>query len=126
MRGASGMKKDSLDRTAVLVLVVLCASWGLQQVTVKVANEGVSPIWQAGVRSIGAAVLLLAWMAVRRQPLMERDGTLRYGIVAGLLFAVVLPLGSVATGERGVVHMTPLIRSKRDFHIVGHRGEITP
>lgn len=82
------MKKDSLDRTAALVLVVLCASWGLQQVTVKVANEGVSPIWQAGVRSIGAAVLLLAWMAVRRQPLMEKDGTLRYGIVAGLLFAV--------------------------------------
>jgi drug/metabolite transporter (DMT)-like permease len=82
------MKKDTLDRTAVLVLVVLCASWGLQQVTVKVANEGVSPIWQAGVRSIGAAILLLAWMAVRRQPLMERDGTLRYGIVAGLLFAV--------------------------------------
>ena len=82
------MKKDALDRTAISVLVILCASWGLQQVTVKIANQGISPIWQAGIRSIGSAVLLLIWMAVRRQPLMERDGTFWYGIVAGLLFAV--------------------------------------
>ena len=80
--------KDALDRTAILVLVVLCASWGLQQVTIKIANQGISPVWQSGIRSIGATILLLIWMAVRRQPLMEKDGTLRYGIAAGLLFAV--------------------------------------
>jgi drug/metabolite transporter (DMT)-like permease len=81
-------KKNALDRTAILVLVTLCASWGLQQVTIKIANQGVSPVWQAGIRSIGAAILLLIWMAVRRQPLFGKDGTLRYGIAAGLLFAV--------------------------------------
>lgn len=81
-------KKDALDRTAVLVLVILCASWGLQQVAVKVANQGISPIWQSGLRSIGATLLLLLWMAIRRQPLMERDGTLRHGIAAGLLFSL--------------------------------------
>jgi drug/metabolite transporter (DMT)-like permease len=81
-------KKDALDRTAILVLVALCASWGLQQVTVKIANQGISPIWQSGIRSIGSTILLLIWMAVRRQPLMEKDGSLWYGIVAGLLFAV--------------------------------------
>jgi drug/metabolite transporter (DMT)-like permease len=69
-------------------LVILCASWGLQQVTIKIANQGISPVWQSGIRSIGATILLLIWMAVRRQPLMEKDGTLRYGIAAGLLFAV--------------------------------------
>lgn len=96
-RGAHGTKvlrqdrdrqKNALDRTAILVLVILCASWGLQQVTVKVANEGISPIWQSGIRSVGSALLLWIWMAVRRQPLMEKDGTLWYGIVAGLLFSV--------------------------------------
>jgi drug/metabolite transporter (DMT)-like permease len=81
-------KKDALDLTAMLVLVTLCASWGLQQVTVKIVNQGISPIWQSGIRSIGSTILLLIWMAVRRQPLMEKDGTLRYGIVAGLLFAL--------------------------------------
>jgi len=48
--------KDILDRTAVLVLVALCASWGLQQVTIKIANQGVSPVWQSGIRSAGSTV----------------------------------------------------------------------
>jgi len=81
-------KKDALDRTAILLLVVLCASWGLQQVTIKIANRGISPICQSGIRSIGSTLLVLIWMAVRRQPLMEKDGSLWYGIVAGLLFTV--------------------------------------
>ncbi len=81
-------KKDALDLTAILILVLLCVSWGLQQVTVKIANQGISPIWQSGIRSIGSTILLLIWMAARRQGFMERDGTLWYGIVAGLLFAL--------------------------------------
>jgi drug/metabolite transporter (DMT)-like permease len=80
-------KKSILDLTAILVLLVLCVSWGLQQVTVKIANQGISPIWQSGLRSIGSAILLLIWMAARRQRFLERDGTLWYGIAAGLLFA---------------------------------------
>ena len=80
-------KNQVLDLTAVVVLVVLCASWALQQVAIKVANHGVSPILQAGIRSVGATVLLWIWMAVRRKPILERDGTLWWGIAAGLLFA---------------------------------------
>ena len=81
-------KKDALDLTAMLIMVGLCASWGLQQVTIKITNQGISPIWQCGMRSIGSTILLLMWMAVRRQPLMEKDGTFWYGIAAGLLFAM--------------------------------------
>jgi len=81
-------KKDVLDLTAILVLVVLCVSWGLQQVTVKIANQGISPIWQSGLRSIGSTILLLIWMAARRERFLERDRTLWYGIAAGLLFAL--------------------------------------
>ncbi len=76
-----------LDATAIVMLVVLCASWALQQVAIKVANQGVSPILQSGIRSVGATVLLSIWMAVRRKPMLERDGTLWWGIAAGLLFA---------------------------------------
>jgi drug/metabolite transporter (DMT)-like permease len=81
-------RKDALDRFAVLILVILCASWGLQQVAIKVANEGISPVWQSGLRSVGAAVLLVIWMAVRGERILEKDGTLRFGLVAGILFAV--------------------------------------
>jgi drug/metabolite transporter (DMT)-like permease len=80
-------KNQVLDLTAVVILVVLCASWALQQVAIKVANDGVSPILQSGIRSVGATVLLSIWMAVRRKPMLERDGTLWWGIAAGLLFA---------------------------------------
>jgi drug/metabolite transporter (DMT)-like permease len=80
-------KKQVLDLTAMATLVVLCASWALQQVTIKVANHGVSPILQSGIRSVGATVLVLIWMALRREPMLERDGTLWWGIAAGFLFA---------------------------------------
>lgn len=63
-------KKDILDRTAVLVLVALCASWGLQQVTIKIANQGVSPVWQSGIRSAGSTVLLLV---VNEEPVTGRS-----------------------------------------------------
>lgn len=69
------------------ILFVLCASWGLQQVAIKVAHHGVSPVLQSGIRSVGATVLVLIWMAVRRESILERDGTLWWGIAAGLLFA---------------------------------------
>lgn len=76
-----------LDRTAMTILVVLCASWGLNQVAIKVAIRGVSPLLQCGIRSVGATILIWIWMAVRREPLLERDRTLWWGITAGLLFS---------------------------------------
>jgi len=76
-----------LDLTAMVILVVLCVSWGLQQVAIKVANAGVSPLLQSSIRSVGATILIGIWMVVRREPLLERDGTLWWGIAAGLLFA---------------------------------------
>jgi drug/metabolite transporter (DMT)-like permease len=79
--------REALDFTAMTLLVILCASWGLQQVTIKVANQGVSPMLQAGIRSAGAAVLVGAWMMIRRDSLRSRDGTLGWGLAAGGLFS---------------------------------------
>ena len=76
-----------LDAVAMGILLVLCASWGLQQVSIKVVNQGISPLIQSGIRSAGAAILLLIWMRVRREPLLQKDGTLWWGIAAGILFA---------------------------------------
>lgn len=71
----------------MILLVGLCASWGLQQVAIKVAIQGVSPVLQAGIRSLGAGILVGVWMGFRRIPLWEKDGTLWWGIAAGLIFA---------------------------------------
>jgi drug/metabolite transporter (DMT)-like permease len=76
-----------LDRRAVVTSVALSAVWGLGQVAVKVANTGISPGVQAGLRSLGAALLVLLWSRLRGIALFARDGTWRAGIAAGLLFA---------------------------------------
>jgi drug/metabolite transporter (DMT)-like permease len=79
--------KQGLDFFAMAILVVLCASWGLQQVAIKVTNPAVPPLLQAGIRSAGSAALLWAWMRLRREPFLKRDETLGWGIAAGVLFA---------------------------------------
>jgi len=79
---------ETLDAMAMAILVVLCASWGLQQIAIKVAIAGISPIMQAGVRSMGAAVLVYLWTVARKEKLFEKDGTLGWGLVVGVIFAV--------------------------------------
>ena len=108
-------KHDTLDLTAMTMLVVLCASWGLQQVAIKIANQGVSPILQASIRSIGAAILIGIWVVVRRESEWERDGTLWWGIAAGLLFAgefILIYLGlELTNASRAVIflYMSPFV-----------------
>jgi drug/metabolite transporter (DMT)-like permease len=79
---------NKLDLKAMAVLTVLCASWGFNQVTIKIGNAGVSPVLQGGLRSAGAAVLIWLWMIWRREPLREKDGSFGWGLVVGLLFSI--------------------------------------
>lgn len=76
-----------IDALAFTLMIVLCVVWGFQQVAIKWALEGISPLLQAGLRSLIALVLLLAWSRLRGIPLYGRDGTLVSGLAAGLLFA---------------------------------------
>ncbi len=78
----------TLPPAAIATQLLLCMIWGLGQVATKVGNSGISPIWQAALRSIGATLLLLGWIAWRRIPLGERSETLAPGIVVGLLFGL--------------------------------------
>lgn len=68
------------------IVVTLCFLWGMGQVSIKVANRGVSPIFQAAVRSLVAALLVALWARVRALPLVHRDRTFLHGLVIGLLF----------------------------------------
>ncbi len=80
-------ERKPADALAVSMMIVLCMCWGFNQITIKVAAAGISPIMQAGLRSIIAATLLLAWAQLRGIPLFRRDGTLAAGMAAGALFA---------------------------------------
>jgi drug/metabolite transporter (DMT)-like permease len=77
-----------LDAGAILVVVVLCLSWGFNQVAVKLALPDIPPLTQGLVRSIGAVVVVGAWSRLRGVRLFDRDGTLVPGVIAGLLFGL--------------------------------------
>ena len=78
--------RRALDATAFSLMLLLTASWGLQQVMIKLAAGDVSLVMQAAIRSISATLLLFAWARLSGTALFSRDGTLWPGIVAGLLF----------------------------------------
>jgi len=79
-------RKHHLDTLAISLLLVCCLFWGFQQILIKTTGE-VPPLWQASLRFAGATVMLWGWCAARGVRLFAADGTLRAGILAGLLFA---------------------------------------
>jgi drug/metabolite transporter (DMT)-like permease len=85
---AEGSRRPSIDAFAAGTMVVLCLCWGLNQIAVKIVNQGLQPVFQAGLRSLFAALIVYAWCRYRNIPLFARDGTLIPGIVAGVLFGV--------------------------------------
>ena len=101
--------RKNLDGRAMTIVVTLCFLWGMGQVSIKVANHGVSPIFQAAVRSITASLLLALWARVRDLPLVHRDGTFFHGLLIGLLFGtefVFIYLGlSYTTASHAVIFL---------------------
>ena len=121
-------QRKPLDATAYSLMVLLTALWGFQQVTIKVIVDDVSLLAQAAIRSIVATALVLAWARLRGTPLFERDGTLRAGLLAGLLFAVefVFIYGGLAytNASRMVVfiYLTPVLTALGlHFLVAGER-----
>ncbi|HZQ11223.1 MAG TPA: DMT family transporter [Pseudolabrys sp.] len=77
-----------LDAFAIAVVIVLCLSWGFNNVSVKVALHDIPPMIQCAVRSVVAALIVGLWAKMRGIRLTARDGTLVAGVLAGLMFAV--------------------------------------
>src|SRR5215211_5828325 len=77
-----------LSPVAVALMLMLCLSWGFNQVAVKLALPDIPPLIQATIRSTGAALIVAAWAKARGIPLLARDGTLLPGIIAGALFGL--------------------------------------
>ena len=69
-------------------MVALTLSWGLNQVSIKLALPEIPPFLQATIRSIGAFVIIALWARTRGVSLSVRDGTLTGGLIAGALFGL--------------------------------------
>jgi drug/metabolite transporter (DMT)-like permease len=78
----------ALTAGAVAIMLMLCLSWGFNQIAVKLALPDIPPMLQAMIRSAGAlpVMLIVGWL--RGVKFFERDGTLWPGLVAGLMFGL--------------------------------------
>lgn len=101
------------------LMVLLCAIWGLQQVSIKIASVGISPILQAGLRSAVAAFLVLAWARWRRTALFADDRSLRPGLLAGLLFAFEFVFIFVGVDHTTVSRMVVFLYTAPCFTVLG-------
>jgi len=104
---------------AFAMMVILCALWGLQQIAVKIAIAGISPILQGGLRSAMAALLLLGWVFWRRQTLLARDGSLRPGLLAGTLFALEFVFIYVGLSYTNASRMVVFLYTAPCFTVLG-------
>jgi len=102
-------QKTELDRLAIGLMLLFCTIWGAQQVVIKLVSEGISPVWQAGLRSMGAVVIVFVWALMRRVKMFARDDTLWPGLLAGLLFATEFALIFIGlqhtSASRGVIFL---------------------
>jgi drug/metabolite transporter (DMT)-like permease len=75
-----------LDPLAAAIVVMLCLSWGFNQVATKLAIHDIPPMTQGTIRSIIGALIIAGWCKARGIPLFARDGTLLAGVSLGALF----------------------------------------
>ena len=80
-------QKDRLDAFGVVSLIGFSALLGFNQVVIKVVNEGLQPVFFAGLRSAGSVFCVGLWMWLRGISLRPSPGTWPAGISIGLIFA---------------------------------------
>jgi drug/metabolite transporter (DMT)-like permease len=77
-----------LSPGAIALMLMLCLSWGFNQIAVKLVLPDVPPMLQALSRSVGALPVLLIIGWLRGVKFFQRDGTLWPGLSAGVLFGI--------------------------------------
>jgi drug/metabolite transporter (DMT)-like permease len=116
-----------LSAGAVALMLMLCFSWGFNQIAVKLALPDIPPILQAAIRSAAALPVLLIIGWLRGVRFFERDGTLAAGLFAGVLFGfefVLIFRGLLLTSaSRAVVFLytAPFFVALGSFQVLGER-----
>ena len=116
-----------LSPGAVALMLMLCLSWGFNQVAVKLALPDIPPMLQATIRSVGALPVLLLIARLRGVKIFASDRTLGPGLFAGLLFGfefVLIYRGLLLTSaSRAVVFLytAPFFVALGSYHFLGER-----
>lgn len=83
---APQMQPAPFDGVALGLVLFLMFAWGLNQVAIKVGNQGFNPMLITSARSVLGGLLVFLWCQYKKVPLLNKDGTLWPGTLAGILF----------------------------------------
>ena len=81
-------RKDHIDAFGAAALIGFSLLLAFNQVVIRVVNEGLQPVFFAGIRSAGAVFCLWLWFAIRRRPLGLQRKDLFFGTLMGTFFAL--------------------------------------
>ncbi len=82
------LQNGKLTLSAGLLLLLVCAIWGGNAVSIKFSNQGIPPLLAATIRSVAAGFLVLLWAKFKRQGVLFPKGARRHGVMIGLLFGL--------------------------------------
>src|SRR6516164_3400575 len=116
-----------LSAGAIALMLMLCVSWGFNQIAVKLALPDIPPILQGTIRSLGALPVLLLIARFRGVKIFARDGTLGAGLLLGVIFGlefVLIYRGLLLTSaSRAVVFLytAPFFVALGSYRFLGER-----
>ena len=116
-----------LSPGAVALMLMLCLSWGFNQVAVKLALPDIPPMLQAMFRSIGALPVLLFVGWWRKADFSLRDGSLGPGLISGVIFGIEFALIyqglRFTTASRAAVFLytAPFFVALGSYQVLGER-----
>jgi len=116
-----------LSAGAIALMLMLCLTWGINQVAMKLVLLEIPPMLQATIRSAAALPVLFILGSLRGVKFFERDGTLAMGLLAGVLFGLEFLLVyqglHFTTASRGVVFLytAPFFVALGSYPLLGER-----
>ena len=116
-----------LSAGAIALMLMLCLTWGFNQIAVKLVLPDIPPMLQATIRSMGALPVLFIVGGLRGVKFFQRDGTLAAGLVAGLMFGVEFVLIyqglRLTPASRAVVFLytAPFFVALGSYQVLGER-----
>lgn len=80
-------QKPQIDAFGAISLTGFALLLAFNQVIIKEVNEGLQPVFFAGLRSLGGAFVIFAWMRFRGISMAIAPGTIGPGLMIGSVFA---------------------------------------
>lgn len=116
-----------LSAGAIALMLMLCLTWGFNQIAVKLVLPDIPPMLQAAIRSMGALPVLFIIGTLRGVNFFENDRTWKPGLVAGLMFGIEFVLIfqglHFTTASRAVVFLytAPFFVALGSYQVLGER-----